>query len=95
MRLRVNVYKGNLGTLLMTSRKACQQVMMMGNDYEAMGVALRKGNPDLETTMFADVTEVPATDTDSHVVSSNEPKAKVSFRCVAIFSSVLFTVIRS
>lgn len=40
------------------------QIMMMGNNDEALRVLVQEGDPDLEHTVFADVIEPSAMDDD-------------------------------
>lgn len=48
---------------------------MTGKDYEAMYDRLRDGHPDLEPTIFADITTTPVSDKDEPSVASAEPEA--------------------
>lgn len=68
--------------------------MVMGNNDEALRVLLQEGDHDLEQMVFADVTELPASN-DNDPVITWEPAVLFSPKWVRMLFNVLSVVLKS
>lgn len=87
--------KGEPGHTAEYFEDGMQQIMIMGNDYEAMRVVLREGDPELEPTMSEDIDVASTQENGVAVMPSVKPEVTFSSQWVKMLFIVLSAVIRS